>query len=347
MAGHPRHHLTIAVIVLVVGLCSLYPVRAASCSLVKYESFDISPSPGNVVTIPVSINNGSAKFLVDTGGMISTITPSLVESLHLDTSRFLSQRIKFYAADGSTLNRFTTIDSLGIGPVSVPHVKLLLQPKNTRIGFEDFQGTLAPDLLRNFDLDFDVANKTFNLFSPDHCPGQVVYWSVSYAAIPFKTPDLSDHIEVPVTLDGHDFIALLDTGASLTTLSAKIAHQVFGLDMKSPGMERIPAASQQSLLQYRYRFKSLNLQSVAVHNPLIAILPDDAENAFKWNSNEQKADGDPVYGINLSSPRVILGMDILSQLHFYIAYGEKTLYVTAADAGRAPQAPAVPSTAAK
>lgn len=41
----------------------------------------------------------------------------------------------------------------------------------------------------------------------------------------------------------------------------------------------------------------------------------------------------PVDAPRLKAPGLILGTDILSKLHLYIAYGEKTLYVTATGAG--------------
>lgn len=37
-----------------------------------------------------------------------------------------------------------------------------------------FRGTLAPDMLRNSDLDLDFAHHTLNLMSPKHCQGMVV-----------------------------------------------------------------------------------------------------------------------------------------------------------------------------
>ncbi len=38
-------------------------------------------------------------------------------------------------------------------------------------------GVIGTDLLGKFDVDLDIAHKKLNLFSPDHCKGQVVYWT--------------------------------------------------------------------------------------------------------------------------------------------------------------------------
>ncbi len=42
-------------------------------------------------------------------------------------------------------------------------------------------------MMWNYDVDFDFAVGKFNLFSKDHCDGQVVYWTRSpVAVVPFS-----------------------------------------------------------------------------------------------------------------------------------------------------------------
>ena len=270
-------------------------------------------------------------YLVDTGGIVSSIAAPVADALHLKTRRITSG-VEVYAADGGLLNRYADVKKFGIGPIIVGNVKLLLQPDETKTGANAFGGTLAPDMLRNFDVDFDFGGGTLSFFSPDHCKGQVVYWATHYGTVPFITD--GSHMLAMVTLDGHAFRAFIDTGASLTTISAKVARSYFGLTPGSAGLEPIPGTSDGDLVRFRHRFATLTIGDVTVNNPMIAILPDDMEKSVRRH-HDYKQDRDPIYGIEIKAPEIVLGLDVLSRLHMYVAYGEKTLYVTAAGAGHA------------
>jgi hypothetical protein len=80
---------------------------------------------------------------------------------------------------------------------------------------------------------------------------------------------------------------------------------------------------------YRYTFKSLSMDSIAVTNPAFVILPDLAEQQIR--SEMGKLADDPQYGLG-QLPRLVIGMDVLRKLHLYIAYKEHMLYVTGATA---------------
>jgi hypothetical protein len=60
---------------------------------------------------------------------------------------------------------------------------------------------------------------------------------------------------------------------------------------------------------YRTKFRSLDFSGVSVSNPVIRVT-------------------------DLGDRELILGMNHLSMLRVYFAFGEKVMYVTAADAGR-------------
>lgn len=315
--------------------------RAETCGLQRFASFDISSAPDGMVTIPVTFNGTAETVLVDTGGVYSTVSPSVVDALHLKP-RPIRSGFELYMADGTLLNHYATVDRLGVGGAGAPGVHLIIQPQHSQTGVEKFEGTLAPDLLRNFDLDFDFARHTLNFFSQQHCEGKVVYWANSYAVVPFSTDTGSGHIEVPVTLDGKDFTALIDTGAAHTLLSAAAARDNYGLTPDSPGMMPVPGKTPDALVRYAYRFKTLTLNGIAVNNPMIGILRDAAEKSF-WKRHDEMLDRDPVYGVRFQPNRVTVGMNVLRKLHLYIAYKEKTLYVTAADAGVPAPAPAAPA----
>jgi predicted aspartyl protease len=176
-------------------------------------------------------------------------------------------------------------------------------------------GLLAPDLLRNFDVELDFAGGKLNLFHHHPCDGRAVYWASSFAVMPFD--DTHDgHIRVPVTLDGEDTHAIVDTGATFTDITMGSVKVLFGLDENSTGMEKASKSlgGHGSVIEnYTYPFKSLTVGGVTVAHPIVMI--GEAGNSLKGNQ-----------------AKMLLGLSILRKLHIYIAYKENKLYFTGADA---------------
>jgi predicted aspartyl protease len=309
--------------------------RAENCTLTQMASLDIVDGPNGTILVPVDVNGTRELFLVDTGGVYSSVTDDVAAQLHLDLHP-LSQEIEIYNAAGERFSAGVVVDSLKIGNNEAQHFHMLVRPK--RSGETQVGGVLGPDLLKLFDVDFDFTARKLNLFSQDHCEGKVVYWAKAYAALPFKLPD-GGHITMTANLDGHDTQTTLDTGASTTFLSSGTALNVFGVSSDSPGIEKI---GDPSAPISRYRFKSLSLQDIAVSNPLVILLPDAISEAFR-KAHDEKTFNDPVYGEHLDIPPLTLGMNVLRRLHLYIAYKEHVLYATAADAAPPVAASAPPA----
>lgn len=162
----------------------------------------------------------------------------------------------------------------------------------------------------HFDAEYDFANRKFNLFSQKHCPGTVVYWADDYAKLPLKT-DWSAQISTDGQLDGQPVDILFDTGSTWSTMSPDKA-KTFGWDGKMDSLIKTPSKDGNHF-SYFYPFKSLELHGINIAHPkIIALQP----------------------GIK-SKEDMILGMNVLSRLHIYIAYAERAMYVTGANARRA------------
>src|SRR6185437_14577800 len=227
-----------------------HPARADNCRPVELASFDIAY---NAVLIPVTINGAGYVFMVDTGGYVSTMSPGVADTLHLKPAP-VEHGLEIYMADGTVLDQYVTVDNLQLGLSKTSGVRFVVQPLKSRAGLEYFSGTLAPDFLHNFDLDFDFGNRKLNLMSPGQCPGKGAYWSVNAIEVPFRT-DKANHIVVPVKLDGVQTTAVVDTGASSTVMSQELARRAFGL-ATNKGLEALPNATGRSLVQYQHVFQT-------------------------------------------------------------------------------------------
>jgi hypothetical protein len=137
------------------------------------------------------------------------------------------------------------------------------------------------------------------------------------------------HLIAPVTLDGHPFDALLDTGVSSTFMSRKSAQGAFGLGIDSPDMIKVSDhGGPGGVPLYRHTFKSLGLEGITISNPTINIF-DNME-----QSHETQA---PHLGTRFGSVagedyELTLGLNELRHFHVYIAYKEQKLYITPASA---------------
>lgn len=280
--------------------------KAKVCNLERYSSIPIVTQPDGRIAVPVTVQGKQALFLVDTGGVSATMTAQLAKDIGLKvraTNRWLT------GIGQSLLNTYVLADTFSLGRLNGTDLPVYIDP---RINGLYLDGTLAPDMMRQYDVDFDFAGGKMNLFSPKHCPGNVVYWTRDgYIALPMDVaPD--GHIRVPAMVDGKPIKATLDTGA-MTSVMSLSAARALGITETSPGLKVTETyRTNKKPKKYSYPFKSLDLEGVAVSNPHIIILADAM---MKGLGND-----------------LILGVGIMRQLHLYIAYHEEKLYITPATA---------------
>lgn len=279
---------------------------APACTLDRLTSLDLSPL-GPLNSVQAQLNGRNMFLVVDTGGAISMLKASSAAQLGLPVRR--STSVKLLDVYGNKIDQYIVVDELGLGPLKGKKISFMIMPNAMASPFMD--GLLGPDLLSGFDVEFDFAKKQLNLYSPKHCPGQVVYWTTDpYAAIPLRL-DQAHHILTHLELDGHKVETYIDTGASESFIPINVARRLFNWKTDPPELQvRTARINNTETRLYSYPFKTLSLEGVTVFNPQIKI----GEEILKGQS------------------RLVLGMNILKQLHIYIAYKEQKLYATARDA---------------
>ena len=291
------------------------PASAAeNCALVRLAKLDMQLDDHGGIYVPMTIAGQNANLLIDTGGIVSMLTQSLVAKLGLPTQRIEGARVTMFG--GTPITSYVTAHDVEFGRLKAEQLKFMVVP-DERLG-EPLNGTLAPDIMNAYDDEFDFANARFSLFSSDHCVLNLAYWtSGPHAEIPFSV-DRTGHIEFEVTLDGNKILATLDTGSSRSLLDLDRAEYLYGFNEKDPSLTS--AGDARTVRIYRYPFKSLTfgdetsgLGSVKTINPDLMLMS---------NADARLPD----------TKEMILGMGILRQLHMYFAHKEKKLYVTAASA---------------
>lgn len=300
-----RKLIVVAALLLSVGL----PARAdeQKCQLIRMASLEMVPGASHIL-VPASINDKPLTMMVDTGGYYTALTETKAKQLGLEV--VIVPESGMYIYGGIPLRHFVTFAGFTLGRMKAPTMSYPLLPA----GFlpPDVDGILSPDFLANFDLDFDFAGGKLNLFSRDHCEGKVIYWTKQPVSKIRITREDAVHITIPVMLDGKEVKALVDTGGGgSAVMSLDTAEDLFDLKDDDPKLEHVPGPNGITTAR-KYPFKMLSFGDVQVSNPQIILVPDH----------------DAHMGPN--PPDMIIGINILRQLHMYIAYGEKYMYVSAA-----------------
>lgn len=283
-----------------------------NCALQTVASVDLRTLSSGLVTVPVTIQDREAHLVVDTGSVYSVVTQDIVDDIRASTRSARSVLAgNMELMGGVIMDRVVEPRDFRIGALIGKRPPLYVMP-STAMG-EDIQGLLGPDIMDKYDIEIDFAFGKFNMISPDHCAGSVVYWTHEpYAEAPIGRDD-NRHITIPVVLDGTKMSAVIDTGAEGSAMPLSVAQRLLGIDVKSPGLQEVAPISvngAQHVRAYRYPFQTLNLEGITVKNPDIVLMPDSGQGV----------------------PDLLLGVGILRQLHLYIAYKEGKIYATRAEA---------------
>ena len=312
----------IAAAILGVALAATGPARAdETCTLRKIAGVKARLDNGNKVLIAAKLGEAPVWFQLDTGAEFSIIRRAVADRLGIpvrDTPNHV------YSAAGKDVSDQARVPSLTLGEAVSRDEVFWVYPGGSD-GTDDYPvGLFGADYMQNYDVEIDLAGGMVNLFSQDHCKGKVVYWAKEYFALPIHV-DREGRITLAAELDGEDLTALLDTGAWSSALEQSVAAHRMGITTDSPNMVRAGTAGDgqgNTLPFWKFPFKTLKLNGVTIHNPDIAVA------AIIGTRNI----GMGVHMKDVLPYDMLLGMNLLSKFHLYIAYREEMIYYTLATA---------------
>lgn len=284
------------------------------CTLHQLGSLELKADAGGVLTVPVMINGKPQALAFEPGNPDSFLTVEFGKSQDLGIASGASRR------QGGRLiisrDTYYIVPDFVIGDTHATNLLFMRQEKTPKSFDDGIVGGVGADILSRFDMEVDVKNRRVILFSRDHCPGKVVYWTKSaYVAIPLDI-DLFGHSSIQMKLDGKAVSVALTLDAADARMGTKVAKRIFDLDENSQGVTRVLDETANAL-RYRYPFKTLDVNGISISNPNIELDP-----TLKDCRQPHCFGGSDLY----------LGTEELKQLHLFFAYSEKMLYVTPADA---------------
>jgi hypothetical protein len=270
------------------------PVSAGECRPVRQWQLDfVDAADGGMLTRQM-LGDGHVYLAFDTGAIAHLLFADQADALHLRRGHGSRPIV---GAGG------TVSDAAVVDPVSLR--EYFVVPRG-RGGDPREAGVLGAPLYSDHDLELDFQARKINLYLPEHCDAGRAYRAPDFVAVPLRS-DQFGRAFVTVTLDGRPLNALIDTGATDTTMSLAVAQRLFGLSPGGTGTDRIGAGRDihgNLLTTYRHRFRALNLGRLHIAAPQVDL-----------------ADAACEPGVDL-----ILGMSELRRMRLFFAFRERKLY---------------------
>ena len=256
----------------------------------------------NVILLPAILEDEVVQMKLDTGAEVSALFPGTIADFGLrEDNRTLRE---LDGAGGSVRAGSVVASRFAIGSLP-PH------PTAFSVGVRDLlpgrfppvAGLIGTDLLWRHELELDAPNLRATLYSLDTCPA-FVPWPMAKGVALTRTP--SGLSFVVLDIDGHAVRALLDTGASTTTMTRRLA-EALGVSSEAlaadPGFVRFGLRDSRIELR-QHRFDQITLGPVTWRDVPVGV-----------------AD------LHLPGVDMLLGADLLAQQRIWISPTRSMLWL--------------------
>ncbi|MGE4064589.1 MAG: aspartyl protease family protein [Rhodospirillaceae bacterium] len=256
-------------------------------------------------------------------GIAGTLTQKTVDELGLSPTE---TGARYGGAGGGRRELKVLVPDFAIQGQSPSSTEFLISTGDSRLS--EYAGTFAINNFRQFDFDFDLdfPGRGARLIARGKCAGAPADWSASPVARVSFSLDGNGYLEIPITLDGKEFAALLDTGSPSTTLDFGSASRTFRIKDTDADLKAVTQTAEGRTV-YSRPFTSIAFGDVAVAGPQILLVP-----GFRGKSEGAPTGSRVDRDRRGALPPVIVGMSVLRQLRLYFAFDERVIYIARSDA---------------
>jgi len=315
---------------LLLGGCA---AQSNSCAVNPIAVINLTFDQSGLANLPASVNGVSASMLLDTGSETSVLSPALAAKAGVYLLNGGGQLL-YAGVAGSGATAITAAKTFSVGGMTGQQVQFLVIPQKPGSGDDSIWGTLGIDIMSNYDIDLDYPDKTASLYDMTGCGSISFPWSGATAVIPLRFGANSD-IYIPVTVNGRSFMALLDSGTSISSIPQGLFEQS-GLAAQAQGpvgSSADHAIDNAGFTAQVYKFASITVGGVAMAEPYLQVLPppaaDDPRGAeIRFEARlAAKQTPDDLDLQNESGNLMIIGADFLREHRVYISYMTKQAYI--------------------
>lgn len=345
----PAKKLRVALLPILLSLA--WPAGDASadtCSLKLLNSVPLTVTD-NIASVPASVGAKEKQFQIDTAALGNQMGTDAVKYFGLTAIDFMpvqqaggagslsftgthnqtiggasfgpvgnmtaGNAVAIYDSKGTMFRSWVNVEPFTLGAMQTDHMQFVV----TDFPAPGSGGILSARFFQRYDIDLNFWARRFNMFAPDHCKGQVLYWRApGIAKLPFRYQD--GRIIVRVSVDGREMDAVIDTGSPRSEMQFDDAGRLFDIGPTSKGVMREDDGL------YTYNFSNLSFGGVSIDNPHLALTHSlllrgadpGPQTGTLLRNNDQTA----------IQPSLVIGTDLLKLLHLYIAFNERMVYIT-------------------
>lgn len=238
---------------------------AGSCDLQRVAELPVEV----VSTVPLvtaQINGRPARLVVDTGADTTALSRTAAHRLGVGWDE--RAPVGLGGAGGRGQAFATTLAGVELGGSTTPNVRALI----TNTLPPPIDGVLGINVLVGYELDLDVPHRRLVLYRARPCPAALPPWTAPYTRLPVQQQP-GGRLYVSAELDTQPVFALLDTGASNTTVAPGPARDagVTAAALRAAPAFRAQAFNEGGLVGREQRFRSLRVGNDVLDRPLLHI----------------------------------------------------------------------------
>jgi predicted aspartyl protease len=291
------------------ALCLAHAASAGECTLGRVAELPFEVKGGHLL-VQGQINGRDATLIFDTGAQTTFLSQSASDHLNLRPLRGEEHGpgalSSVYGVGGGVTAGFVEATSVNFGGLRARHFAFMIINKTFILDNQPADGLLSADLLAKYDIDLDFISRRIRLFYPQgDCSHPSAYLHGNLFQVPMLglSADRSPRIEVQVA--GATLIAMLDTGAGGTLITANAAQRL-GLHPDATGKTAIIGG-----------VGSQRVQSRLVTLPRLSIGDVELQN---WHAG--------ISDVHLSTEDshvdMLIGLDLMTRLHPWFSYSSNT-----------------------
>lgn len=292
---------------------------AAACPPEAYYSVRMQVAPAGHWAVPVTIMGKRKFFAIHTAAITGSVSEEIVNEFGL--TRGTTNYTLFDSGGREFRPSLVRVPELRIGALRGDSLPFIVRN-------DGGDGTLAPDILNNYDIELDYSARIFNILKPKKCREAVVHWANDkIVAVPLRTAKVSGHSFVPVRIDGVKFDAMLSLASVDSWINADLARARLKVDFANPNLKEVSELQGPSFSKkiYERKFRSIEFEDMAVQEPLMQLMPDMIDRKI---SNQPYVGGLIERQEEERLQDAMLGMSVLQYFHIYIANSEHRMYLT-------------------
>ena len=316
-ARPPRWLRALAVAVL--GLAAALPAAQAGCQYKRLGSIPLKWR-GTVPTVEARLNGTIVRALVDTGGAAIVVSETLAEQLNLH-QRWTGQL--WHGVGGETRVYDARVKQLVVGGFVWDNANVVVAPD---LAPSVPQVILGASFLLQHDMEMTADAIAF--FEPSGCDGvPLAWWDPDAPFLPLEVPGAGGdadgsadmHLYGQVVVDGRPVKAMIDSGASRTSVDVSVARAL-RLELAATAPDRVVGLGRHVVRSWPWVFDSVAVGAEVVHRAHIAV--EELHEGLIEDARVLDED-------DLSdSEQMVLGADFLKAHHVLFAVSQRRMYFT-------------------